>query len=1001
MSTNIKVCVRVRPENEKERAAEQNPVVCVIDESLLMFDPVYDQRESYFHGRLFKDPTSRKPREAKFAFDKVFGPSATNIEVYEQTTKEVLRNLVEGFNCSVFAYGATGAGKTFSMLGSPKTPGVIFLSMMDLYNIKELDKEERAIDVSVSYLEVYNENIKDLLCPGSASLPIRENGRQGIVIPGLTVREPESAEELLQMLEKGNKNRTQHPTDANAESSRSHAVFQVFVKVRGRSAALSQNVKVSKLSLIDLAGSERATVTKNQGARFREGANINKSLLALGNCINALADTKRKGNKHIPYRNSKLTRILKDSLGDNCKTVMLAAVSPSRQSYEDTYNTLSYADRAKKIKAVLKRNVINVSTHVQNYGKVVDELHAEISSLKAKLQTQTIQLAEYAAQATTATVHQSCNFDIDQLQTDISKAYGERRQIRDDLLHIEMMQKGIAITMSRKQTILDRLDKVSASVHRAGNKTVGKIERAIGAANHKQRTLDVTKAREQERLEENTSHLKSLLKRGSAIDNPHAQMILSLQMKAYHYEQESREWQKQNQHLTKTVHALQESQRRHEKLVQMFLAFLDTSQSLLSNYGLEGEELANMYSNIKRNVVDEKDVTFNCDEESDTEMKEFKTLIQLPLLSANDHSLDITGQPIIPQPACANDTIAIEDGNATFSLPNVDDSPSKDSVDSTFTGCQTESSLVSPALSPAATGLLTKSLTAGDVKTGPSYLVSRLSTSPYKTASELSDKKISQSLDNHPDSPRCKFTEEQLRIACPETSVTSLECSASSDTLNAHSEWRAAITSTPVFRNVRQSPRFNSRAHPVFRPVAEVLHLTKGTGCDELDDSPDCPPAKIRVIGTDLSPSHSRGETRVSRTLIEGSGSCEDRVNDTRMDSSGQPTDSATIVESSVWQSNRTKTFADAVKQFQYNNTNITKDIDSTINNCVSGQESPVPCLSVRHLNTDPAMTPFMQPSKQIAATQEENSPLPLNSTFVLSEPKSGYAEKENLLGAV
>lgn len=178
------------------------------------------------------------------------------------------------------------------------------------------------------------------------------------------------------MLQFGNKNRTQHPTDANAESSRSHAVFIAYVKQQDRTVGLQANVRVAKMVLIDLAGSERATMTSNSGARLREGANINKSLLALGNCINSLADKKvswhvwasscrtltkyipliflsifQTKGQHVPYRNSKLTRLLKDSLGGNCQTVMIAAVSPSSLTYEDTYNTLRYADRAKSIKA--------------------------------------------------------------------------------------------------------------------------------------------------------------------------------------------------------------------------------------------------------------------------------------------------------------------------------------------------------------------------------------------------------------------------------------------------------------------------------------------------------------------------------------------------------------------------------------------------------------------------------------------------------------------------
>ncbi|KAG8567828.1 hypothetical protein GDO81_013790 [Engystomops pustulosus] len=188
------------------------------------------------------------------------------------------------------------------------------------------------------------------------------------------------------MLANGNLNRTQHPTDANATSSRSHAVFQIYVKQQDRSASISQDIRVAKMSLIDLAGSERASSTNAKGERLREGANINRSLLALINVINALADAKNK-KAHIPYRDSKLTRLLKDSIGGNCRTVMIAAISPSFLSYDDTYNTLKYANRAKEIKLSLKSNVINLDCHISKYAAVCEELKAEVAELKAKLRS--------------------------------------------------------------------------------------------------------------------------------------------------------------------------------------------------------------------------------------------------------------------------------------------------------------------------------------------------------------------------------------------------------------------------------------------------------------------------------------------------------------------------------------------------------------------------------------------------------------------------------------
>ncbi|NWI22140.1 KI18B protein, partial [Crypturellus soui] len=284
---------------------------------------------------------------------------------------------------AVFAYGATGAGKTYTMLGSEESPGIMYLTMVELYKRIEARKDEKNCEVLVSYQEVYNEQIHDLLEP-KGPLAIREDPEKGVVVQGLSFHQPKSAEQLLEMLANGNKNRTQHPTDANATSSRSHAVFQIYVKQQDRVVGLTQDLQVAKMSLIDLAGSERASATKARGERLREGANINRSLLALINVINALADAKSK-KSHIPYRDSKLTRLLKDSIGGNCRTVMIAAVSPSALAYEDTYNTLKYANRAKDIKLALKSNVLNLDCHISKYAEICEQLKAEVTELREKL----------------------------------------------------------------------------------------------------------------------------------------------------------------------------------------------------------------------------------------------------------------------------------------------------------------------------------------------------------------------------------------------------------------------------------------------------------------------------------------------------------------------------------------------------------------------------------------------------------------------------------------
>ncbi|XP_051000259.1 kinesin-like protein KIF18A [Acomys russatus] len=439
---HMKVVVRVRPENTKEKADAFRKVVHVVDKHILVFDPKQEE-VSFFHRPKPTnfDITKRQNKDLKFVFDAVFDETSTQMEVFEHTTKPILHSFLNGYNCTVLAYGATGAGKTHTMLGSAAEPGVMYLTMLDLFKSMDEIKEEKECSTAVSYLEVYNEQIRDLLT-NSGPLAVREDSQKGVVVQGLTLYQPKSSEEILQLLDNGNKNRTQHPTDVNAASSRSHAVFQIYLRQQDKTANINQNVRIAKMSLIDLAGSERASTSGTKGTRFVEGTNINKSLLALGNVINALADTKRR-NQHIPYRNSKLTRLLKDSLGGNCQTIMIAAVSPSSLFYDDTYNTLKYANRAKDIKSsLLKSNVLNLNSHISQYVKICNVQKAEILMLKEKLKAyeeqKTLSDKNDCAKLEHSNIHDK---EIERFQEILNSLFQNREGIRQEYLKLEMLLK--------------------------------------------------------------------------------------------------------------------------------------------------------------------------------------------------------------------------------------------------------------------------------------------------------------------------------------------------------------------------------------------------------------------------------------------------------------------------------------------------------------------------------------------------------------------------------
>ncbi|XP_068000491.1 kinesin-like protein KIF18B, partial [Melanerpes formicivorus] len=385
----VAVMVRVRPPAPGE-GATQHPVLRVVDHHTLVFDPGESAGAS---GGVLPAGHSKNPgKPQKFLLDLVCAEQATQEEVFQHTTRQMVNPVLDGYNCSVFTYGATGAGKTYTMLGSEKSPGIIYLTMEELHRRLEARKGQKSCEVLVSYLEigcVYNEQIHDLLEP-RGPLPIREDPERGAVVQGLSIQQPSSAEQLLQMLLGGSRNRTQHPTDANTSSSRSHAVLQASVKQQDCAGALGGAVQVARMRLVDLAGSERAAVAKSRGERLREGASINRSLLALLSVIQALAGAKGR-LLHVPYRDSKLRRLLKDSIGGNCRTLMLAALSPSPLCCQDTLSTLKYASRAKEIQLCsslspqLKSNLLSPDSHVCPYVVLCAQLRAEVAELQAKL----------------------------------------------------------------------------------------------------------------------------------------------------------------------------------------------------------------------------------------------------------------------------------------------------------------------------------------------------------------------------------------------------------------------------------------------------------------------------------------------------------------------------------------------------------------------------------------------------------------------------------------
>ncbi|XVF11678.1 hypothetical protein REPUB_Repub08aG0048000 [Reevesia pubescens] len=374
--SRILVFVRLRPMAKKEKEVGSRCCVKIVNKRDVYLTEFANENDYLRLKRL---------RGRHFTFDASFPDSTSQHEVYTTTTSELVEAVLQGRNGSVFCYGATGAGKTYTMLGTVDNPGVMVLAIKDLFTkIRQRSCDGNHL-VHLSYLEVYNETVRDLLSPGRP-LVLRED-KQGIVAAGITQYRAYSTDEVMALLQRGNQNRTTEPTRANETSSRSHAILQVVVEYRVKDASINVINRVGKLSLIDLAGSERALATDQRTLRSLEGANINRSLLALSSCINALVE----GKKHIPYRNSKLTQLLKDSLGGACNTVMIANISPSNLSFGETQNTLHWADRAKEIRTKAceaNEEVLEVPETGTDQAKLLLELQKENRELRVQLARQ-------------------------------------------------------------------------------------------------------------------------------------------------------------------------------------------------------------------------------------------------------------------------------------------------------------------------------------------------------------------------------------------------------------------------------------------------------------------------------------------------------------------------------------------------------------------------------------------------------------------------------------
>uniref|UniRef100_A0A672IBQ0 plus-end-directed kinesin ATPase n=1 Tax=Salarias fasciatus TaxID=181472 RepID=A0A672IBQ0_SALFA len=379
---SVKVAVRVRPFNSREMSKDSKCIIQMQGNSTTILNPKAPKEPAKTFSFDYSYWSHTTPEDPCFA--------AQN-QVYNDIGKEMLQHAFEGYNVCIFAYGQTGAGKSYTMMGKQEEgqEGIIPMLCEDLFEKinEDSNKEELSYSVEVSYMEIYCERVRDLLNPkNKGNLRVREHPLLGPYVEDLSKLAVTSYTDIADLMDAGNKARTVAATNMNETSSRSHAVFTiVFTQKKHDSETDLSTEKVSKISLVDLAGSERADSTGAKGTRLKEGANINKSLTTLGKVISALAEVvsskKKKKTDFIPYRDSVLTWLLRENLGGNSRTAMVAALSPADINYDETLSTLRYADRAKNIKC---NAVINEDPN----NKLVRDLKDEVARLKELLRAQ-------------------------------------------------------------------------------------------------------------------------------------------------------------------------------------------------------------------------------------------------------------------------------------------------------------------------------------------------------------------------------------------------------------------------------------------------------------------------------------------------------------------------------------------------------------------------------------------------------------------------------------
>lgn len=437
--SNILVALRVRPLTQKELILSNITTTSILNNKIAEITIPQEYSYQIDGGKYLNNEKNleiSKSKKIEYQFDLAFDENSTQQEVYQYTTSNLIKNVLDGYNSTVFAYGATGSGKTYTMVGDGEKPGIMVRAISDLFTmVYQKNTENSQYQIQISYVEIYNENVIDLLGDGTGGkIDILNDPLKGVVLMGTNIKTVKNASEAFKYLLQGNKSRKEDPTSHNEHSSRSHAILQIFIS----NASLDNNDKsysysndvneitFGKFILVDLAGSEKVTITQKPN---NETHCINKSLLTLANCINSLL-TKNK-QAFIPWRDSKLTRMLKDSLGGNSKVIMISNVSPSILSLDETIYTVQFSNRVKNIKVTAKKNVVIPDLKIDKYEKAIENLKQEIEEVKREIASK----AEITVPITSG--DEKTEDDMNKYLSELTKHFEEEIKVVTEIIKVE------------------------------------------------------------------------------------------------------------------------------------------------------------------------------------------------------------------------------------------------------------------------------------------------------------------------------------------------------------------------------------------------------------------------------------------------------------------------------------------------------------------------------------------------------------------------------------